>query len=249
MKWILTAILFAGLVGSGTNADACGFKVLTIRRPPRHTDIQKARLPKAVSEPRPVVAARAKPRPVSAGPAQTDQRSLVAAKSPEPAPAPAAEPAPAPAPAEPAPAAAPAPTAAAPAPAPTPETTEAAPAPKGVTSEYQFKNNSAELTPRAKKQIQSTAAALKSSGASITIEGHSDASGPSEYNMELSQRRAEAVRQALVDAGVDQANIEVVALGEDRPAYKSASKNRRAAIVFKGGSKDTGVVTKDEKSR
>lgn len=236
MKSILSAILLTGLFGvTGSRAEACGFKVLTIRRPPRHTDIQKARLPKATSEPRPVVAAKSKPQPVSAGPTrQEEERELVAAKTPEPAPAAAAEPAPAPAPA------------ASPVDEEKEESGEAASSAQAPKSEFQFKSNSAGLTQQAKKRIRTTATWLKGhAGASVVVEGHSDASGPSEYNRELSQRRAEAVRDALVEAGVDGSSIEVVGLGEDRPAYKSAAKNRRAAILVK----ETGAVSKDDKNR
>ena len=67
----------------------------------------------------------------------------------------------------------------------------------------------------------------------ITVEGHCDERGTTEYNLALGERRATAAKQALVAAGVDAARISTVSFGEERPVdpgqNESAwSRNRRA---------------------
>ncbi len=73
--------------------------------------------------------------------------------------------------------------------------------------------------------------------AKITIEGHADERGTSEYNLALGERRAKATRDYLVAAGVDAARISTVSYGEERPFVlghdESAWKwNRRAHFVI-----------------
>lgn len=230
MRFIVSTILFASLFAAETDAEACGVKVIAVRRGPKYREIHQTRVPKEASEPRRVIAAPAPVEPVSAGPkAPAEERQPVAAK-------PAEEPAPAPAEAAPAPE--PAPVA-----APKEEVAEApVKAPKNFAGEVQFKPNSAELTDSAKKKVKADAAWLKARpGTAVVVEGHADPAGPSEYNMELSERRAAAVRDALVAEGVDVSTIEVVAFGEDKPAYKNPAKNRRAALVVK----DAAVVDRN----
>lgn len=71
----------------------------------------------------------------------------------------------------------------------------------------------------------------------IRIEGHTDEQGPDEYNLELSQRRAEAVMTYLVNRGVDSSRLEAVGYGEMRPILKGSSdeafaKNRRVEFTI-----------------
>jgi peptidoglycan-associated lipoprotein len=71
----------------------------------------------------------------------------------------------------------------------------------------------------------------------IDIEGHSDEHGTREYNLALGSRRAEALRAALVSAGVPSSQIvQTVTYGKERPAVvgsseQSWSQNRRAVMV------------------
>lgn len=74
--------------------------------------------------------------------------------------------------------------------------------------------------------------------AMVTLEGHTDAAGSTEYNLALGQRRAEAVRQGLARLGVSQAQAEAVSFGEEKPALPGRSeevdaRNRRAEIWTK----------------
>jgi len=69
----------------------------------------------------------------------------------------------------------------------------------------------------------------------VVIEGHCDERGSTEYNIALGERRAEAVRKALVEAGAAPEQLKTVSYGEERPAdpghTESAwSKNRRSVI-------------------
>jgi outer membrane protein OmpA-like peptidoglycan-associated protein len=71
----------------------------------------------------------------------------------------------------------------------------------------------------------------------IAIEGHTDSSGSATYNRDLSRQRADAVRQALVDRGVQSSRIEIRALGEEFPVATNDTTagrqlNRRVEIVL-----------------
>lgn len=71
----------------------------------------------------------------------------------------------------------------------------------------------------------------------IMIQGNTDERGASEYNLALGTKRAEAVRQALTALGVNDAQIEAVSLGKDKPLANghdesSWAQNRRADIVY-----------------
>lgn len=66
----------------------------------------------------------------------------------------------------------------------------------------------------------------------VSVEGNADERGSSEYNLALGQKRAEAVRKALVILGVPDARIEAVSFGEEKPKAacpeeKCWSQNRR----------------------
>lgn len=71
----------------------------------------------------------------------------------------------------------------------------------------------------------------------VNLEGNTDERGSSEYNLSLGQKRAEAVRKALVILGVPEAKIEAVSFGKEKPKEscpeeKCWSQNRR--VDFSG---------------
>lgn len=71
----------------------------------------------------------------------------------------------------------------------------------------------------------------------VRLEGHSDERGSREYNIGLGERRAQAVRRALMLQGVTDAQITTVSYGEERPAVRGSdesaySKNRRVELVY-----------------
>lgn len=71
---------------------------------------------------------------------------------------------------------------------------------------------------------------------SIRIEGHTDSSGSSELNLRLSERRAEAVRDALIERGIDPGRLNAVGMGEDFPiatneTAQGRARNRRVDVI------------------
>lgn len=78
------------------------------------------------------------------------------------------------------------------------------------------------------------------SDAAFTIEGHTDNVGTDEYNMELSMRRAKAVRQYLINNGIDAGRLSITGKGEQNPIADNATAqgrvdNRRVEIVRVSG--------------
>ncbi|MBW1650376.1 MAG: peptidoglycan-associated lipoprotein Pal [Deltaproteobacteria bacterium] len=72
----------------------------------------------------------------------------------------------------------------------------------------------------------------------MIIEGHCDDRGTEAYNLSLGERRANAVKQFLIDAGVDASRIETVSYGEEKPFDPEPNevawaKNRCAHFVLK----------------
>jgi outer membrane protein OmpA-like peptidoglycan-associated protein len=94
------------------------------------------------------------------------------------------------------------------------------------------------LSQQALNTIKQAADAYKTKGsARITATGHTDKSGPENYNMALSLRRANAVKDALVRDGVPATAISVVGRGESQPLVPTADgvrepQNRRVEIVL-----------------
>jgi len=72
----------------------------------------------------------------------------------------------------------------------------------------------------------------------VVLEGHTDERGGREYNLALGQKRAEAVRRAIVLLGVADNQLEAVSFGKEKPAALGGSeadmeKNRRAEISYR----------------
>lgn len=71
----------------------------------------------------------------------------------------------------------------------------------------------------------------------VRLEGHADERGSREYNIGLGERRAQAVRRALMLQGAGDQQIATVSYGEERPAVTGSDesawgKNRRVEIVY-----------------
>lgn len=74
-------------------------------------------------------------------------------------------------------------------------------------------------------------------GRSIRIEGHTDSSGSESFNLNLSQKRAEAVKALLVEYGIDALRISAAGMGESVPVADNSNeagkaKNRRVDIII-----------------
>jgi len=99
-----------------------------------------------------------------------------------------------------------------------------------------FKLGSAELPDTLKKQLEVFAEVLKTkkgTGKVVRVEGHADASGAAALNLDLSKRRAEAVRDFLVELGADATMIAPVGVGSNVPKNPKdpfAPENRRVEI-------------------
>ncbi len=113
-----------------------------------------------------------------------------------------------------------------------------APAPSAPSFMVFFDWDRSNLSAQALATIQQAADAYKAKGnARITATGHTDRSGPESYNMALSLRRANAVKDALVRDGVPATAISVVGRGETQPLVPTADgvrepQNRRVEIVL-----------------
>jgi len=101
-----------------------------------------------------------------------------------------------------------------------------------------FDFDRATLTQQAMQTVQQAAAAAKSGNrTSVSVTGHADRSGSDAYNMALSMRRANAVKDALVREGIPATSMQVVARGESEPLVPTADgvrepQNRRVEIVI-----------------
>lgn len=96
-----------------------------------------------------------------------------------------------------------------------------------------FSNGSADLSDRYRARLKKDAQWLADhSDRTITISGHANATGSADANQAISEQRAEAVKQFLIDQGVDASRIQTEAYGESRPEYHPAAsgKNRRVVI-------------------
>ena len=83
-----------------------------------------------------------------------------------------------------------------------------------------FDFDKADLKPQGKEQIKASIEEVKadmSRADKIKVTGHTDSTGSADYNMKLSLRRAEAVRDYLISLGVDPNKLEVIGAGENNP--------------------------------
>ena len=112
-----------------------------------------------------------------------------------------------------------------------------------------FDTGQATLKPGAINEIVRLAEFLKENpGRRVRIEGHTDSTGAITTNLVLSQRRAEAVADALVSAGVSRAQLEATGLGPDFPVASNATaagrqQNRRVEIVIENAPAGVGAAS------
>jgi OOP family OmpA-OmpF porin len=107
--------------------------------------------------------------------------------------------------------------------------------------EVEFDFNSAIIKPSSYRTVGAIADALHNPlllGYGFLVIGHTDSVGGRAYNVGLSQRRAEAIRTALIDPfGVNPAVLEAVGMGEEQlrdPAHPTSGVNRRVQLVNVG---------------
>ena len=101
-----------------------------------------------------------------------------------------------------------------------------------------FDYNEADIKPAAATKLTEVAELLAYfDRAQIAVQGHTDTDGSADHNKDLSQRRAQAVADALSGQGVASSRMTVEGFGFDRPVASNAddagkAKNRRVEIVL-----------------
>jgi OmpA-OmpF porin, OOP family len=111
------------------------------------------------------------------------------------------------------------------------------PPPKASFDQIQFQFDSAELTPQARRMLDRIGEALGADelrGLRFAVEGHTDAVGPDQYNLTLSQRRADSVRRYLsARHGVPANMLKAIGKGESElldDSQPGSPANRRVVI-------------------
>ena len=100
-----------------------------------------------------------------------------------------------------------------------------------------FDTDQAGVSPTARSRLDGVMDCYTQGTHAIQLAGHADARGTTDYNLALGQRRAEAVREYLVRAGVPASRLPVTTWGEERPADAGGgesawAKNRRVELII-----------------
>jgi len=109
-------------------------------------------------------------------------------------------------------------------------------------SDVLFDFDSANLKPGAREKVARIAGILQSHpDLRIQVEGHTDSVGSDDYNLRLSERRAESVRTGLVQQGIARDVVGTAGFGESKPVATNSTaagrqQNRRVEIVVSGES-------------
>lgn len=104
-----------------------------------------------------------------------------------------------------------------------------------------FDYDSNSLTSEAEAKLRVKAAILRANPTlEVRVDGHADERGSTEYNLALSQRRAETVRDFLSGYGIAATRISTIPYGEERPRVEGTgesvwAQNRRAEFAITGG--------------
>jgi len=107
-----------------------------------------------------------------------------------------------------------------------------------IFGKVQFRSGSTELSPKSEPLLDQVAVALQAQpDVKVRVEGHTDDTGPPATNQELSEKRAEAVREALVKRGVSGDRLQAHGYGETQPRAPNRTaagraKNRRVEFVI-----------------
>jgi outer membrane protein OmpA-like peptidoglycan-associated protein len=122
-----------------------------------------------------------------------------------------------------------------------------------LTGGVLFASGKSTLLPDARGKLDQVAEALKNTDGEFVVEGHTDSRGSASLNQRLSERRAETVRNYLIERGVPPERIKAEGFGKTRPiasnrTAEGRANNRRVEVVVQrayGGSGKPAPAAKD----
>ena len=115
-------------------------------------------------------------------------------------------------------------------------------------SDVLFKSGSYELLPGARERLAKVSGiVLAYPSLHLAVEGHTDSIGTDEYNQNLSEQRAEAVRDYFVQQGIASASIEARGFGKSEPIASNDTpegrqQNRRVELVLSGDAIGNAII-------
>lgn len=104
---------------------------------------------------------------------------------------------------------------------------------RGQYAPVQFGYDSSSVAPDQESKVEAVSSALKGTGRTVIVAGFTDERGTEEYNRSLGEKRALAVREALIAKGLKANNVQTVSFGKEMPVDSASNesawaKNRRA---------------------
>lgn len=119
------------------------------------------------------------------------------------------------------------------------EIVETARGPSLTLDDVQFDLEQSSLRPEAAPIVAKAAAFLRANpGRYALVEGHTDTTGESSYNQNLSMERSSSIKKALVNAGISKHRIRTRGFGDTKPVADNSTlsgrkANRRVEIIFR----------------
>lgn len=107
----------------------------------------------------------------------------------------------------------------------------------GISSKILFGNDEDKISEESRPVIFRISRALLDAGLdSVRLEGHTDSQGTADYNQRLSVRRANAVAEMFINAGMPRGNVRAVGMGMSKPVADNQTpegrlENRRVTII------------------
>jgi outer membrane protein OmpA-like peptidoglycan-associated protein len=101
-----------------------------------------------------------------------------------------------------------------------------------------FDFNKSEITAEAETILKNAVTAMREGRViKLEISGHADRSGTDQYNQALSQKRAEAIKAAIANLGIQTESVKIIAKGESEPLVPTEDgvkepQNRRVEIIY-----------------